>query len=163
MYERRDILMKLSTVTRYGLRALLDLCSQEGEKPVNVGDIARRQDIPSSYLEQLFAKLRRGHLVKSVRGAQGGFVLARPAKEITVAEVIETLGETIAFGDCQTKNGCSNSSECATFELWQKLKDSVDDILESTTLEDLACKGLKAGIEENERDRSLIQKEFFGS
>lgn len=132
--------MKLSTVTRYGLRALSDLCVREEGGPVAVGDIARRQGIPSSYLEQLFARLRRGHLVKSVRGAQGGYVLARPAREITIAEIIRALGEPIAFGDCQTEAGCSNTKQCATFELWQRLKDSVDGILETTTLEDIARK-----------------------
>ena len=136
--------MKLSTVTRYGLRALSDMCAREdgGEsRPVAVGDIARRQEIPSSYLEQLFAKLRRGRVIKSVRGAQGGYVLARPAKEITVAEIVRALGEPIAFGDCQTDAGCSNTFDCPTYELWQRLKTSVDDILESTTLEDLAKPG----------------------
>ena len=133
--------MKLSTVTRYGLRALSDLCVQKGEgesRPVTVGDIARRQEIPPSYLEQLFAKLRRGGVIESVRGAQGGYVLARPASEITVAEIIKALGEPIAFGDCQTDAGCGKVSDCPTHELWQKLKMSMDDILESTTLEDLA-------------------------
>ena len=133
--------MKLSTVASYGLRALSDLCARETgveSKPVTVGDIARRQEIPSSYLEQLFAKLRRGRVVKSVRGAQGGYVLARPASEITVAEIVKALGEPIVFGDCQTNAGCSNISDCPTYDLWQKLKTSVDDILESTTLEDLA-------------------------
>lgn len=146
--------MKLSTVTRYGLRALSDLCRQEGNKPVAVGDIARRQDIPSSYLEQLFAKLRRGELIKSVRGAQGGYVLARPAGEITVAEIIRALGEPIAFGDCQTEAGCRNTSECSTYELWRRLKDSVDDILESTTLEDIAGKDCR---------KMPDREEFFAS
>jgi Rrf2 family protein len=136
--------VKLSTVTRYGLRALSDLCAQEKiqgkDKPVAVSDIARRQEIPSSYLEQLFVKLRRGELVKSVRGAQGGYVLARPARDITVAEAIRALGEPIAFGDCQTEAGCRDTSNCPTYELWQRLKGSVDDILERTTLEDIACK-----------------------
>ncbi|MDR2523493.1 MAG: Rrf2 family transcriptional regulator [Synergistaceae bacterium] len=145
--------MKLSAVTRYGLRALSDLCAheeaQEGKKPVTVGDIARRQEIPPSYLEQLFAKLRRGHLVESVRGAQGGYVLARPAGEITVAEVMRVLGEPIAFGDCQAGTGCRNTAECATYELWQRLKGSVDEILESTTLEDIAKKNKKAPRQEN--------------
>ena len=139
--------MKLSTVTRYGLRALSDLCSQERiqgrEKPVAISDIAKRQEMPPSYLEQLFVKLRRGALVKSVRGAHGGYVLARPAEEITVAEVIRVLGEPIAFGDCQTEAGCRNTSDCPTYELWQKLKGSMDDILESTTLDDIARKGGK--------------------
>jgi Rrf2 family protein len=121
----------------------------EGKKPVTVGDIARRQEIPLSYLEQLFAKLRRGRLVESVRGAQGGYVLARPAKEITVAEVMRALGEPIAFGDCQTSAGCRNASECATYELWQRLKGSVDQILESTTLEDIAQKNKRAPRQED--------------
>ncbi|MDR2137138.1 MAG: RrF2 family transcriptional regulator [Synergistaceae bacterium] len=145
--------MKLSTVTRYGLRALSDLCAQEklqGEnKPVAVGDIARRQEIPPSYLEQLFAKLRRGRLIKSVRGAQGGYVLARPAKEITVAEIIRALGEPIAFGDCQTDAGCRrDTSTCCTYELWRKLKGSVDEILESTTLEDITGKNTEVPSQE---------------
>jgi len=116
------------------------MCAREdgGEKkPVSIGDIAKRQEIPSSYLEQLFAKLRRGRVIKSVRGAQGGYLLARPAKEITVAEIIRALGEPIAFGDCQTDAGCDNIFDCPTYELWQRLKTSVDDILETTTLEDL--------------------------
>jgi Rrf2 family protein len=136
--------VKLTTVTRYGLRALSDLSSWEGEGPVAVSDIARRQNIPSSYLEQLFAKLRRGHLIKSIRGAQGGYILARPPGEITVAEVIRALGESIAFGDCQTEAGCRNIASCSTYGLWQKLKSSVDSILENTTLEDIAKKGDKA-------------------
>lgn len=144
--------MKLSTVTRYGLRALSDLSARNGDGPVAVGDIARRQGIPSSYLEQLFARLRRGHLVKSVRGAQGGYVLARPAGEITIAEVIRVLGESIAFGDCQTESGCSNAEKCSTWELWQRVRNSVDGILESTTLEDIAQKEM-SGIPD--------QEEFF--
>ena len=143
--------MKLSTVTRYGLRALSDLSVRQENGPVAVGDIARRQGIPSSYLEQLFARLRRGHLVKSVRGAQGGYVLARPAREITVAEIVRVLGESIAFGDCQTEAGCRNARKCATWDLWQRVKDSVDGILESTTLEDLAQK------------EAPDREEFFGS
>ena len=141
--------MKLSTVTRYGLRALLDLCAQEDDRessPVAVGDIAKRQEIPSSYLEQLFAKLRRGRVVKSIRGAQGGYVLARPANEITVAEIVKALGEPIAFGDCQTDAGCSNISDCPTYVLWQRLKTSVDVILESTTLKDLAKRDEKIDL-----------------
>jgi Rrf2 family protein len=105
---------------------------------VAVGDIARRQDIPLNYLEQLFVRLRRGNLVKSVRGAQGGYVLTRPANEITVAEIVRALGESIAFGNCQTDAGCHNMPQCPTYGLWRRLKDSIDDILENTTLEDLA-------------------------
>lgn len=146
--------MKLSTATRYGLRALSDLCARQGNAPVAVGDIARRQEIPPSYLEQLFAKLRRGHVLKSIRGAQGGYVLARPANEITIAEIIEALGEPIIFGDCQTKAGCDRTSKCSAYGLWRRLKDSVDGILQDTTLADV-MRGM--------RDEFPDQKEFFAS
>lgn len=132
--------MKLSTATRYGLRALSYLSAVEKDGPVAVGEIARRQKIPLNYLEQLFAKLRRGRLIKSVRGAQGGYILARSADEITVADIFRALGEPIAFGDCQTDAGCCNVPDCSTYELWRRVKSSVDDILESTTLGDLADK-----------------------
>ena len=154
--------MKLSTVTRYGLRALFDLCSQgkkDGGKPVAVGDIARRQEIPLNYLEQLFVRLRRGNLVKSVRGAQGGYVLARPAEEITVAEIVRALGEPIAFGNCQTDIGCRNAPRCPTYGLWRRLKDSIDDILENTTLGDLA-KEHRENTGESRAERP-IREEFF--
>ncbi|NLL37183.1 MAG: Rrf2 family transcriptional regulator [Fretibacterium sp.] len=142
--------MKLSTVTRYGLRALSDLCSQGHGKPVTVSDISRRQDISASYLEQLFAKLRRGNIVRSVRGARGGYLLTRPASEITVAEVVRALGESIVFGDCQTEAGCSNLPHCRTSRLWGKVKDSIDTILESTTLDEITEGGETSFISEDE-------------
>ena len=129
--------VKLSTTTRYGLRALSDLCAQNEDGPVAVSDIAKRQDIPANYLEQLFAKLRRGDILRSVRGAQGGYLLARPPSEITVAEVVNALGESITFGDCQTPSGCENAPNCPTFHLWRKVKNSIDEILTTTTLEAL--------------------------
>ncbi|MDO4785594.1 MAG: Rrf2 family transcriptional regulator [Fretibacterium sp.] len=137
--------MKLSTTTRYGLRALSDLCAQDGDGPVAVSDIARRQDIPANYLEQLFARLRRGNILRSVRGAQGGYLLARPAGEITIAEVVDALGESIAFGDCQTEAGCKNAPDCPTFHLWRKVKNSIDEILTTTTLEALIRDGMFLG------------------
>ena len=134
--------MKLSTTTRYGIRALADLCIQPecGEKPIAVSDIARRQDIPVNYLEQLFARLRRGNILKSVRGAQGGYLLARPADEISLAEIINTLEEDITFGSCQTDEGCLKAPTCPTFDLWRRVRSSIYDILDSTTLSDITQK-----------------------
>ena len=106
-----------------------------------MSDIARRQDIPANYLEQLFARLRRGDILRSVRGAQGGYLLARPAGEITVAEIVDALGESITFGDCQTEAGCDQMASCPTFSLWRKVRDSIDEILKATTLEDLVGTG----------------------
>ena len=133
--------MKLSSTARYGLRALSDLClhSRKSE-PVAVSDIALRQNIPVNYLEQLFSKLRRQGILESVRGAQGGYYLSKPASEISVNEILEALGEPFIFGSCQTEKGCENSKTCPTFNLWRKVKGSVDEILSSTTLEDLATR-----------------------
>ena len=131
--------MKLSTTARYGLRAMSDLCIHSGDNlPVSVSDIASRQNIPVTYLEQLLAKLRRSGLLESVRGAQGGYLLAKRASQITIADILAALGEPFIFGSCQTEKGCENVITCPTFKLWQKVKGSVDEILESTTLEDIA-------------------------
>ncbi len=129
--------MRLSTTARYGLRAMSDLCAHSHDAPVSVSDIASRQNIPVNYLEQLFGKLRRGGVVDSVRGAQGGYMLSRPAGEITIAQILDALGEPVIFGSCQTEKGCENAPTCPTFTLWRKVKSSVDEILETTTLEDI--------------------------
>ena len=131
--------MRLSTTARYGLRAMSDLCvHSHNSEPVPVSDIASRQNIPVNYLEQLFGKLRRGGLLESVRGAQGGYLLARKADEISIADILQALGEPFIFGSCQTEKGCENAVTCPTFSLWRKVKGSVDEILETTTLEDIA-------------------------
>lgn len=129
--------VRLSSTARYGLRAMSDLCASSDNAPVCVSDIAARQNIPVNYLEQLFGKLRRAGLLESVRGAQGGYMLARPACEISIADILKALGEPVIFGACQTEKGCENAVKCPTFKLWRKVKGSVDEILETTTLEDI--------------------------
>ena len=130
--------MRLSTTARYSLRALSDLCTRPNNEPVSVSDIASRQNIPVNYLEQLFGKLRRGGILESVRGSQGGYFLARPEGEISIADILQALGEPFIFGSCQTEKGCENAVTCPTFNLWRKVKGSVDEILRTTTLEDIA-------------------------
>ena len=158
--------MRLSTTARYSLRALSDLCAQFGDEPVSVSDIASRQNIPVNYLEQIFGKLRRHGILESVRGAQGGYLLARPAGEITIAEILSALGEPFIFGACQTEKGCENAVTCPTFNLWRKVKGSVDEILEATTLEDIAAEKIslleKFDIDPERkevRERALKSKE----
>ena len=130
--------MKLSSTARYGLKAMSDLCMHsQNFEPVSVSDIAIRQKIPVNYLEQLFSGL-----LESVRGAQGGYFLSKPANEITVTEILEALGEPFVFGACQTDKGCENSPTCPTFILWRKVKGSVDEILNTTTLEDIATQNI---------------------
>ena len=164
--EGRKIFLRLSSTARYGLRAMSDLCASSNNAPVSVSDIASRQNIPVNYLEQLFGKLRRGGLLESVRGAQGGYLLARPASEISIADILKALGEPFIFGSCQTEKGCENAVKCPTFKLWRKVKVSVDEILETTTLEDITSETislLESIIPDPEREevreRALKSKE----
>lgn len=130
--------MKLSTKTRYGLRALLYMAERyDVDRAVPVGEIAKEQQVSEKYLEQLFIKLRRKNIISSVRGAQGGYVLRRNPREVTVASVVEALEGDITFADCLSSGGCRNKGSCATHDLWSRLKDSIDGILEDTTLFDL--------------------------
>ncbi len=131
--------VKLSSTARYGLRAMSDLCvHSHNSEPVSVSDIAARQNIPVNYLEQLCRKLRAGGLLESVRGAQGGYFLAKSAEEISIADILQALDEPFIFGSCQTEKGCENAPSCPTFSLWRKVKGSVDEILKTTTLADIA-------------------------
>jgi len=130
--------IKLSTKTRYGLRALLYMAERyDGERTVPVGEIAKEQEVSEKYLEQLFLKLRRSNLIQSVRGAQGGYMLGRPPEDITIASVVDSLEGDITFADCLLPGGCRNQDSCPTHELWSRLKGSIDEILEDTTLADL--------------------------
>ncbi len=130
--------IKLSTKTRYGLRALLYMAERyDGQRTVPVGEIAKEQEVSEKYLEQLFLKLRRSKLIRSVRGAQGGYMLGRPPEDITIACVVDSLEGDITFADCLLPGGCRNQGTCPTHELWSRLKGSIDEILEDTTLADL--------------------------
>ena len=130
--------MKLSTKTRYGLRAMLYMAERyDGERALPVGEIAREQGVSEKYLEHLFTLLRRFGLINSIRGAQGGYLLGRPPEEITAASVVEVLEGGIVFADCSGSGECDNRNTCPTHDLWERLKGSVDEILEDTTLRDL--------------------------
>ncbi len=132
--------MKLSTKGRYAVMALVDLAAQESALPVTLADIADRQEISLSYLEQLFAKLRRGGLVKSVRGPGGGYLLARPAAETRISEIILAVDEPIRATRCTPGQpfGCrSNKSRCLTHDLWEELGNQIYLYLSSVTLADV--------------------------
>ncbi len=151
--------MKLSTITRYGLSALSDLCAHYKNDPVSVNDIAMRQKIPVNYLERLFSNLRKAEILISVRGAQGGYKLARPADKITISEIMRALGEPVIFGNCQTENGCENANLCPAFDLWKRVKNSVDEILNNTTLADLVNRKFELINENiNDPERNLIRE-----
>ena len=130
--------MKLSTKTRYGLRALLYMAERYDKgRTVPLGEIAKDQQVSEKYLEQLFIKLRRKELIQGVRGAQGGYLLQKHPRDVTVASVVEALEGDITFADCLSDGGCRHRDSCTTHGLWTRLKDSIDGILEDTTLYDL--------------------------
>ena len=134
--------MKLSTKTRYGTRALLDLAlHSNGNSPVPLKEIAQRQDISLNYLEQIIAPLLNGGIINSTRGSKGGVLLAKSPREINLKSVVDLLEGTITLTDCNNENGtCTRSGACATQELWSDVSNAMNGVLSSTTLEDLVEK-----------------------
>lgn len=132
--------MKLSTKGRYGLRALIDLAVYSGEEAVSIQSIARRQNISDRYLEQLMGKLRRAGLVVSVRGAGGGYRLARPSGEISVGEVLRALEGNLDAVTCpgtEEGPGCEEADLCVTRYVWKRINDSITQAVDTIMIEQL--------------------------
>jgi Rrf2 family iron-sulfur cluster assembly transcriptional regulator len=132
--------VKLNTKGRYAVMAITDLAKHGSDRPVALADIARRQEISLSYLEQLFARLRRAGLVKSVRGPGGGYRLAKTAADTRVAEVILAVDEPIKATRCPaggTKGCTSNGGRCITHDLWEELSHQIHIFLSSVSLSDI--------------------------
>ncbi|MGM0615537.1 MAG: Fe-S cluster assembly transcription factor [Pseudomonadota bacterium] len=129
--------MRLTTKGRYAVTAMLDLAINAGISPTSLGDISQRQGISLSYLEQLFARLRRAGLVKSVRGPGGGYLLARPASEISVSLVIDAVNETVDATRCHGLSDCQQGDTCLTHHLWCELSGQIRQFLDDVTLEQL--------------------------
>lgn len=129
--------MKLTSKGRYAVTAMLDVAIYGQERPINLADISARQDISLSYLEQLFAKLRKEQLVKSVRGPGGGYKLARLAKDISVGQIIAAVNENIDATKCHGKGDCHAGSECLTHHLWQDLSERISQFLDGISIADL--------------------------
>ncbi len=117
------------------MTAMMDLALHNQVGPVTLADISTCQDISLSYLEQLFAKLRQANLVKGVRGPGGGYRLARPATEITVADIITAVDEQVDATRCQGKENCHGGKRCLTHELWTDLSDQIFQFLDNITLD----------------------------
>ena len=132
--------MKLSTRSTYGVRAMLALALQQpGTGPLMVRDIAEQHHLPATYLEQLMVLLRKAGWVSATRGAHGGYALARPAAEITLAEIIEVLEGPLSLADCPTGAGCCGHPEsCAVYGLWQQASQALIDVFGNITLGTLA-------------------------
>jgi Rrf2 family iron-sulfur cluster assembly transcriptional regulator len=132
--------MRLTTKGRYAVTAMLDLSLNSTSGPVNLSDISKRQDISLSYLEQLFAKLRKRKLVSSVRGPGGGYRLGRSDRDIHVAEIIDAVSESLDTTQCKGKSDCHQGEMCLTHHLWQDLSDQIHVFLSNISLADLVSK-----------------------
>ena len=130
--------MKISTRARYGSRLMLELGVYYGKGPIFLRDIAKREDISEKYLSQIIIPLKSAGLVDSVRGAHGGYMLARPPKKITMREIVEVLEGSLNLVECvRAPSKCARVSQCITRDLWSKLSENIAKTLDKITLDGL--------------------------
>ena len=137
--------MKLTTKGRYAVMAMADLALNKDNGPTSLSDISLRQNISLPYLEQIFIKLKNSNLVKSTRGAKGGYVLEKPANDIKISNIISAVDEEVKMLSCkkEAKKGCNNkSTKCITHNLWDQLDQHINNFFEKVKLQDLVKKNL---------------------
>ena len=144
--------MQLTTKGRYAVTAMLDLASNDTGKPVTLDIISQRQNISLSYLEQLFAKLRKASLVKSVRGPGGGYLLSPPAQDVTLTQIIEAVDENIDLRRCHGLKNCLRGRECVSHHLWCEVSDQIRSFLRE--------KNLQQVMDDYNTHKNLINKEI---
>ena len=135
--------MKLTTKGRYAVMAMADLATNENLKPISLSEISVRQNISLSYLEQLFVKLRNNHLVKSVRGPHGGYILEKKAKDIKLSSIIYAVNEEVKTLNCKknSKKGCGGRTiKCITHNLWDDLEKHINGFFENKNLNELVSR-----------------------
>jgi len=144
--------MRLTTRGRYAVTALLDLALQEQkhELAVSLSDIAKRQEISISYLEQLFSKLRKKGLVVSTRGASGGYHIAKPINEISIMSIISAVDESVDARACEGKGNCQDGAMCLTHDLWNGLSEQIENYLSTVTLDTLINRQIIREISERQ-------------
>jgi Rrf2 family iron-sulfur cluster assembly transcriptional regulator len=139
--------MRLSSKAHYAVRAILDLAQHQHQGPVSIQAIAQRQAISRPYLEQLFAKLRRGQVIRSIRGANGGYLLARPSDQVSLAEILDLVEEQLDPTPCFAgKRDCRSMAECKTRHIWRRFGEHVRLFLKSVTLEHLLIEDGRAPL-----------------
>ena len=132
--------MKLSTRGRYGARAAFELAKHYGEGPIMVRQIAKRQEISERYLEQILNSLRTAELVKSTRGAHGGYELARQPSDISIGEIVRKMEGPFDIVPCTDETACGRIAECITCDIWAEVKTAIENVLDNITLADLVEK-----------------------
>ena len=148
--------MRLTTKGRYAVTAMLDLALHKSEGPIGLAGISQRQAISLSYLEQLFAKLRKSSLVISVRGPGGGYELERGADAIYIAQIVDAVNESVDTTKCQGKGDCQNGETCLTHSLWEDLSEQIHTFLEGISLADLVAKNEVQRISENQDKKHVL-------
>jgi Rrf2 family iron-sulfur cluster assembly transcriptional regulator len=149
--------MRLTTKGRYAVTAMLDLALHSAQGPTSLSDISQRQDISLSYLEQLFARLRRNHLVTSVRGPGGGYLLSRASDEIFVAEIVDAVNESVDATGCGGRADCQEGETCLTHHLWCDLSDQIHAFLSSISLASLVTRREVQVVSARQRQRQRIR------
>ena len=151
--------MRLTTKGRYAVTAMLDLALHKNQGPVSLADISQRQAISLSYLEQLFAKLRRGSLVNSVRGPGGGYELEGGSDAIYIAEIIDAVNESADTTKCRGSGNCQGGETCLTHYLWEDLSEQIHAFLQGISLADLVARSEVKRIAEQQDRKQLIVSE----
>ena len=131
--------MKISTKGRYAIKLMLDLALYSKGQPVKIKEIAKRQGISEKYLEQIINPLTKSGLVKSFRGAQGGYMLTNPPEATTVGEILRVLEGSLSPVDCVDHPNCANSDHCVSLSIWKKMKVALDEVVDNITLADMAA------------------------
>ena len=151
--------MRLTTKGRYAVTAMLDLALHKDQGPVSLADISQRQAISLSYLEQLFAKLRRGSLVSSVRGPGGGYELQGGSESIFIAQIVDAVNESLDSTKCKGAGDCQGGETCLTHYLWEDLSEQIHTFLEGISLADLVAKNEVKRISKKQDRKHLIVSE----
>lgn len=150
--------MRLSTKGRYGVTAMMDLAIHDNAGPVTLADISQCQGISLSYLEQLFAKLRKSGLVEGVRGPGGGYRLSRSSEQISIAQIITAVDEKVDITNCGHEGNCQDGERCLTHELWVELSNRLYEFLQGITLAQFVN---RPGIHELAIQRDKINGRFI--
>ena len=149
--------MKLSTKGRYGLRAAVDLALFAKDEPISINTIAAREGLSESYLEQLFAKLKKAGIVKSIRGMNGGYQLARTPDTISVGDVLRALEGDMAVVDCpDNESECAKFGSCVTKYVWKRINNSINDTMDAMTLQEIVINS--SGLTDDSGEKAYCSK-----
>lgn len=155
--------MKLTTKGRYAVTAMLDLALHAKQGPVNLNEISERQSISVSYLEQLFAKLRKRKLVHSVRGPGGGYQLAREAEAIYIAQIIDAVDESVDVTRCGGQGSCQQGATCLTHELWSDLSTQIHQFLDNISLHTLMSRREVQAVSIRQSEQQRLRQQAASS